>query len=206
MFKQISLSTIAGISIIALGSLANPETALALSATSTFLDLDGLPDGIDEVVMNWSTNVNHLITPTIEQDDLNNWTILLKSNGGTIYTDNVIIDGSIQPIGGVPRSLLDIDFQYVSSINSLSTTNNDAGEIQRDNATGATYQIMGGLFSFGLNEYDNGGLTGVFYDPNIAQNTIINSTAVPFEMSPTLGLLIVGGIWGYHHVKYLRQR
>ena len=100
---------------------------------------------ITHVVVNWSTN---LTTGIVHETDLTDWSIHLDGGGSNVYTDNVIVAGSVQSIGGVSRSVTSIMFQF-----NLDTTT--AGEF--DNmltgsaltaATGTAYNIYSYLNGF----------------------------------------------------------
>ena len=100
---------------------------------------------VTHVVVNWSTN---LTSGVVHETDLTDWSIRLDGSGSDVYTDNVIVAGAVQSIGGVSRSVTSIMFQF-----NLDTTT--AGEF--DNmltgsaltaATGTAYNIYSYLNGF----------------------------------------------------------
>jgi hypothetical protein len=100
---------------------------------------------VTHVVVNWSTN---LTTGIVHETDLTDWSIHLDGGGSTVYTDNVIVAGSVQSIGGVSRSVTSIMFQF-----NLDTTT--AGEFDNmltgsalSAATGTAYNIYSYLNGF----------------------------------------------------------
>lgn len=65
------------------------------------------PD-VTQVLVSWSTNSLHLV----EADDLVDWSISFLSGGNLFYTDQVIVGGVVQPLGGVERTLADVLFNF----------------------------------------------------------------------------------------------
>ncbi len=155
---------------------------------------------VDEAILNWSTN---LTSGTVTQNDLTDWTILLNSGGSTIYTDNVIIGGSVQPIGGVTRSVGGLRFIYDFGSNTVTNYDNDIPVVQVGVATGTTYNFVGSSSIFSFAKYSDGSFVTSGADNSFTQNT--TATPVPFEMSLTLGLLMVGGIWGVNRLRKSRK-
>lgn len=198
MVTKTFLYKAASFGILAASALLNAQSALAVVYTTTFSGLSGLSNGIDEAVFDWSTNVN---SGTVTPSDLTDWSIDLNSGGSTIYTDDVIVSGSVQPIGGLSRSLSDLSFDYDFGSNTLTNWDNDLNVAQGGAATGTTYNVFGAS-SFIVSEYNNGNFVSSS-NSTFSQSTTVASTAVPFEFSPAFGLLTIGGIWG---VNYLRKR
>ena len=64
---------------------------------------------VTHVLVNFSTS---LTTGVVGQGDLTDWSISLYGAGGVIYTDNVIVGGSVQSIGGITRGIADVLFQF----------------------------------------------------------------------------------------------
>lgn len=62
-----------------------------------------------QVLLTFSTN---LTTGAMDASGLDDWSISLLSNGNLFYTDNVVVDGVVQSIGGVDRSIEDILFEF----------------------------------------------------------------------------------------------
>ena len=64
---------------------------------------------VTHVLVNFSTS---LTTGVVGQGDLTDWSISLYGAGGVIYTDSVIVGGSVQSIGGITRGIADVLFQF----------------------------------------------------------------------------------------------
>lgn len=198
MVTKTFLYKAASFGIFAASALLNAQSALAVVYNTTFSGLSGLPNNIDEAVFDWQTNVN---SGTVTPSDLTDWSIDLNSGGSTIYTDNVIVSGSVQPIGGVSRSLSGLFFEYDFGSSTLTGWDNDEPIVQDGAATGTTYNVFG-ISSIIVSEYNDGTFLSES-NSTFSQSTTVASAAVPFEFSPAFGLLTIGGIWG---VNYLRKR
>ena len=62
-----------------------------------------------QVLLTFSTN---LTTGAMDASGLDDWSISLLSGGNLFYTDQVVVDGVVQSIGGVDRSIEDILFEF----------------------------------------------------------------------------------------------
>ena len=100
------------------------------------------------VLVNFSTA---LTTGLVGQGDLTDWSISLYGAGGVIYTDNVIVGGSVQSIGGIARGIADVLFQF--DLNTFVSGDFDNVLIGSglSGATGTAYNIY----------TDPGGVTGI---------------------------------------------
>ena len=98
--------------------LVSPAAAqLTLYETTLILETPVMNDQlIDTVVFRWSTEST---TGHIDEADLRDSTMILKSGGVTIYEDAVLIAGVPQPFGGQPRAL-DSDFFWDYDLDSLT--------------------------------------------------------------------------------------
>lgn len=77
------------------------------------------PD-VTQVLMSWSTNAS---SGLIDQDDLTDWSISFLNGGNLFYTDNIVVGGSVQSIGGVSRGIADILFNF--NLDTLTAGNFD---------------------------------------------------------------------------------
>lgn len=85
------------------------SSALAADFRSTYtFDSIGTP-AVDTVIVNFSTDETSGI---IDGTNLTDWSIELLNGTTSVYLDNVITGGVIQPIGGVSRSLSDLSFGF----------------------------------------------------------------------------------------------
>ncbi|MFM1889582.1 MAG: hypothetical protein RLZZ565_339 [Planctomycetota bacterium] len=62
-----------------------------------------------QVLLTFSTN---LTAGAMDASGLDDWSISLLSGGNLFYTDQVVVDGVVQSIGGVDRSIGDILFEF----------------------------------------------------------------------------------------------
>ena len=100
---------------------------------------------VTHVVVNWSTN---LTTGVVHETDLTDWSIRLDGGGSTVYTDNVIVAGSVQSIGGVSRSVTGIMFQFNLGTNTAGEFDNMLTGSALTAATGTAYNIYSYLNGF----------------------------------------------------------
>ena len=77
------------------------------------------PD-VTQVLMSWSTNAS---SGLIDQDDLTDWSISFLNGGNLFYTDNIVVGGAVQSIGGVSRGIADILFNF--NLDTLTAGNFD---------------------------------------------------------------------------------
>ena len=100
---------------------------------------------VTHVVVNWSTN---LTSGVVHETDLTNWSIRLDGGGSDVYTDNVIVAGAVQSIGGVSRSASSIMFQFNLSTNTAGEFDNMLTGSALSAATGTAYNIYSYLNGF----------------------------------------------------------
>lgn len=62
-----------------------------------------------QALLTFSTN---LTSGVMDATGLDDWSISLLSGGNLFYTDNVVVDGVVQSIGGIGRSIADIRFEF----------------------------------------------------------------------------------------------
>jgi hypothetical protein len=70
-------------------------------------------DGIDRVVYRWATKATR---QSITVDDLDQLVVELYAGSSLVYTDQVRLAGSYQPLGGVERSDLTWTFDFSASV------------------------------------------------------------------------------------------
>ena len=100
---------------------------------------------VTHVVVNWSTN---LTSGVVREADLTDWSIRLDGSGSDVYTDNVIVAGTVQSIGGVSRSASSIMFQFNLSTNTAGEFDNMLTGSALSAATGTAYNIYSYLNGF----------------------------------------------------------
>lgn len=93
---------------------------------------------VTHVVVNWSTN---LTTGVVHETDLTGWSIRLDGGGSNVYTDNVIVAGAVQSIGGVSRSVTSIMFQFNLDTSTAGEFDNMLTGSALTGATGVAYNI-----------------------------------------------------------------
>ncbi|MGK7943105.1 MAG: PEP-CTERM sorting domain-containing protein, partial [Microcystaceae cyanobacterium] len=118
---------------IALG--LGTSSALAADFRSTYTFADTATPTVNTVIVNFSTDVTSGI---IDESDLTAWSIELLNGTTSLYLDNVIVSGVVQPIGGVSRALSGIDFDFnLDTLEYTEVFDNDLFGAQPD-ATGVT--------------------------------------------------------------------
>ena len=76
------------------------------------------------------------------------WSIRLDGSGSDVYTDNVIVAGAVQSIGGVSRSVTSIMFQFNLGTNTAGEFDNMLTGSALTAATGTAYNIYSYLNGF----------------------------------------------------------
>ena len=190
MFKRI----LASLTIVGLGLAAGSAEALdfsfsgvsssPLTASGTFrINDSAIPSSnlSQSDFLDWEINIFNSITST---------TTTLYGNGGSFGIDNS--DIASFPVGlSVDNSTL--DFSTITS-GSLCITND-----------GTCTTNQGYLFANGSNvRLTDANNTGTLTPPALTAN-VVTATPVPFELSPTLGLLMVGGIWVINSLRQSRK-
>ena len=149
---------------LALGSTADAgmyETTYTLSTPYTASSPE-----VTHVLVNFSTA---LTTGLVGQGDLTDRSISLYGAGGVIYTDNVIVGGSMQSIGGISRGIAEVLFQFnLNTFVSGDFDNMFAGS-SLSGATGTAYNIY----------TDPGGVTGIPSSLGIWSNGIESTRQLP---------------------------
>ena len=77
------------------------------------------PD-VTQVLMSWSTNAS---SGLVDQTGLTDWSISFLNGGNLFYTDNIVVGGAVQSIGGVSRGIADILFNF--NLDTLTAGNFD---------------------------------------------------------------------------------
>ncbi len=210
MFNKISLGKVAGISIATTLSLAfcvNNAEALDFSFSGISRNIDnGLGDGTDTLTASGFFRINDAIIPSdgssaeVSEIDLQAWEINIfnSANGATTtfnQTNSFIVTTSpfAFPSGlDVTNSVL--DFSTIESATASLCITQD-GSCSTDQgllfANNSTIRLAD---AFSRSERTAPALVA-----NVA------ATPVPFEISPTLGLMMVGGIWGVSRLRKSRK-
>ena len=135
-------------SSIVLGLGVSPTLAANFRSTYTFPDAR-IP-AINTVIVNFSTDV---MSGIIDETDLTNWSVELLNGTTSVFLDEVIIGGTVQPIGGVNRILSEIMFDFnLDTLEYIALADNDVPIVQTG-STGVTYNILNGenLVGWGRN-------------------------------------------------------
>ena len=179
---------------IALGLGTSSALAADFRSTYTFPG-EGTPT-VNTVIMDFSTDVT---SGTIDASDLTDWSIELLNGTTSVYLDNVIVGGTVQPIGGVGRVLSEIRFGF--NLDTLqytgANTDNDV-PVRQTGATGVTYNITNSesivawnLYVNGSSEIGGGNATDTEFDLTTEEVTTAATTPEPGTL---LGLLAVGSM------------
>jgi hypothetical protein len=189
-----NLKSVASVGLLCGGLVLGLGTSSVLAAnfktTLTLNNSAGTPP-VNTVIFNWSTN---LTTGTVTASDLTNWSYELLNGGSSVYTETVISGGVVQPIGGVSRTLADLNFNFNLGTLTLGLFDNDLNAVQVGAATGTTYNIFTPLPNlFDFKRYENGTQTDQSLLNEYTQSTIEVTASTP-EPSTILGLLAVGSL------------
>jgi PEP-CTERM motif len=186
--------SVASVGLLCGGLMLGMGTSSVLAAdfktTLTLLSPAGTPL-IDTVIFNWSTN---LTTGTVTESDLTNWSYELLNGASSVYTETVIAGGVVQPIGGVSRTVGDLNFSFDLGTLTFGLFDNDLNTVQVGAATGVTYNIFTPIPAFfDFRRYENGVLTNESLGNDYTQSTIEVTASTP-EPGTILGLLAVGSL------------
>jgi len=119
-------------------SLLLSSTAFADTYFTEFLGSAAGDFSVSRIEITWSTAV--AFGNNVTQNDLSDLRFsAYDDNALLIFTDNAIVDGAVQLIGGVPRDLDDIAFDAVSGM-SIGGFDNDVLAAQQG-SLGSTYNI-----------------------------------------------------------------
>lgn len=121
-------------------------------------DLDGTL--FDSAQILWSTDTSG----TGSSSDLIDLSFYLYNGNSLIYTDDAIINGVAQSIGGASRSLGGIEFTFDTNLGPsliVDFFDNDADTVELGGSSGETYNIFT-YFEGGLRFYTEKYLDGVF--------------------------------------------
>ncbi len=132
------LTATAGVVSTSVVLAMTPVFASTFQTTLT-LDSPGGTPFIDTIVFEWSTD---LTSGMVTEADLTNWSYELFGSGSSVYSETVVLDSVVQPIGGVSRSIGDIPFDFDLDTLTLANFDNDFDVVQEDAATGVTYNIF----------------------------------------------------------------
>ena len=111
-----------------------PVFAATFQTTFT-LDSPGGTPFIDTIVFDWETDIT---SGNVTKSDLTNWSYELFGMGSSVYSETVVLDGVVQPIGGVSRTIDDIQFDFNLNTLNWSQFYNDFPTVQQGAATGVT--------------------------------------------------------------------
>lgn len=128
-------------------------------------------------------------------------------NSVTLVPSNSALD--ISDLSGVSVSDSQLDFSTANSGSSLLCVSNNGCIVSTTDGE-AAFPLGNGIFNLELggepdsNFENNEFALGSFADfPQ--QIDAANSAAVPFEFSPSLGLILIGGVWGVSRYKKSRK-
>ena len=117
----------------------SPVFAATFQTTFTLNSPGGTPF-VDTIVFEWSTD---LTSGSVIESDLTNWSYELFGSGSSVYSETVVLNSVVQPIGGVSRSIGDILFDFDLDTLTLRNFDNDVSGSQDGAVSGVTYNISG---------------------------------------------------------------
>jgi len=101
------------------------------------------PDSIDTLIIDWITHKN---TGSVGGSDLTYLSITFLDGANNLYHDISIIDGVVQPIGGIARPLSELIWDFDQETNILAQLRNaNDPTMTAIGASGTHYQIEDGL-------------------------------------------------------------
>lgn len=197
MFNKISLGKVASIGLVTSLSLAfsvNNAKALDFSfsgISTSSLSASGTFRIDDAAIPSSSLNQTDLLDWKIDIFDGANTTTLFGIGGGLGGAQNSSI--AFFPTGlSVNNSTL--DFSTITADSLCITEDGNCTSLQGLFGATATNIILANS-DIGVSEFSSTSLTA----------NAVSSTPVPFEISPTLGLMMVGGIWGVSRLRKSRK-
>ena len=186
MRKLITIIAVLACLVIPYSVQAGPTLQTTLSLQTPLVN----PDSIDTVVYNWKTN---LTTGMVSTGDLVDLSMTLRSGASTIYTDVVISNSVVQPIGGVARTTGDVFWDFDLDTATLRQMAN-VGHSTISSATGTHYRVQdhanlpADSFVW-IGRYTNGSWDSWTQDVLANQST---TQAIPAPGALLLGMIGVG--------------
>lgn len=130
---------------------------------------------------------------------------LYNDSDAVLYTDNAIVGGVVQPLGGVSRTLADITFNAISGTRvasdpgnngKIQSLDNDLNQVQFGSASGSTFNIYGvtggGAPALNLASYFDGGFIDDATFNVTGQNTTGGAIPEPSSAAALTGLACLG--------------
>lgn len=138
-FKLTALHrTMAGVAVLALAQ-ATHAAPVSHVTTINFATPLSNADGITKAVFSWSSNVT---SGQVLATDLVNFSMSLFAGAASIYTDNIIANGVVQPFGTATRTAADPYWNFDLTSNTLFEVRN---VLNIPNTTGTQYVIADNL-------------------------------------------------------------
>jgi hypothetical protein len=160
-----------------------------LSFTTTLTPSNPLQEDfvVEKVVYNWETSAT---SGSITNNDVTNLTLNLFGSGNSLlFTDAMIIGGVAQSIGGVSRSLNNIQWNFDLDTLNVTAFDNDIPVVQQL-STGITYNVYGGGF-LTVNRFNDGSFTETDTYSSFSQSTVAQDVPEPVTI---LGTLLAGSL------------
>jgi hypothetical protein len=161
-------------------------SATLYHTTVTLKNADNTNVPATRAVFDWETIATG---PTIDSADLSNLKLTLYDGATNFFTDDMIVGGVVQAIGGASRTISDIVWDFDLSTFLVSAFDNDNGEQQDGGASGITYNfyylpatIYGALAH--SDKYNNGVLVEPITSYELTQRTV--------PIAPTALMLLAG--------------
>ncbi|MGK7881905.1 MAG: PEP-CTERM sorting domain-containing protein [Crocosphaera sp.] len=190
-----TLTTLTKPTLLATGIALGLGTSSALAADfrSTYTFADTTTPTVNTVILNFSTDVT---SGVIDESDLTAWSIELLNGTTSVYLDNVIVGGVVQPIGGVSRALSEINFDFnLDTLQYTGLFDNDVSLVQNGAATGVTYDVLGSQTGLAWDRFVDGSFDGAGSTGGGLPSVVLTTEEVTTpEPSILLGLLVVGSL------------
>jgi hypothetical protein len=173
----------------------SPSPATAGYVTTIDWSFSGLPSGVDDyrrAVMEWSGSDGNS-NDQIDETELQEWVLKIfnTTTSSIEFTDIIVENGVVQPIGGVTRSASDIVFHFNLLTNILESWDNDLPLLQTA-SVGTTFNLygLGPPATFPFVEISQS-INGVFVD-GASSLDVTQTTVTPVPEPGSLVLFAFG--------------
>ncbi|MDJ0634440.1 MAG: hypothetical protein QNJ34_14730 [Xenococcaceae cyanobacterium MO_188.B29] len=199
------LAKIGGGCLAALVCLTGVEAANAIiytadlvptSASDFGFDVDRVRLTFDSPLSSGLLDTGVVLQGTDVSSDLTSWTLeAFNTLGDSVLNDNLVTGGIVQDLASSGRSIF-----LTASLSPSLTINGFDNDVDSDVSLGGYLNIYSnaattvGNLAIDLNEIDENGFK-IAGSP-VAFQTSATTSSVPFEFSPSLGFLFVGGLVG----------